>query len=163
MCGAAVDGDILAFEGPELETLMMYLAARNVAEEVRLSEGRLLVRPALPDLAEAAREICSTDVSSLLLDIKEALLHMGWVVEGWRDVVAIRRSIRRGPTGFLSFEYSRPSREARALTSLACLAQALDAMGFRLERHGRLLEARARLPTAVHALEAYERLASTPC
>lgn len=163
MCGAAVDGDFLVFEGPELEALMMYLAARNVAEEVQLSEGKIRMRPALPDLAEAAREICSAEVSSLLFDIKEALLHMGWLVDGWRDIVAIRKSERRGATGFIAFEYSRLAREAKVITNMQCVAQALEEMGLRTEGHGRLLEAHGHLPTVIHALEVYEGLASVTC
>jgi len=163
VCEVAAVEDRLVFSGPELETVMAYLTVRNVAEKVEVRDGALHITPQLPELANALKALCNSDVSSLLLDVKESLLHMGWLVEGGKDVVKIRRSRRAGVSGFITFEYDKLSRTASVLTTQLCLSGELQRLGFEVFASKYLLEARRHVNSLVEAIELEEALSKLTC
>lgn len=158
MCEVEVFGDEVSFKGPELEVTMAYLSVREVADRVTLEEGGLRASPALPELVATLKSLCEMDVSSLLLDVKESLLHMGWLVEGQRDVVRIRKSKRLGVSGFVAVEYDKVARRMSVVTTEKCVADLLAQRGFQVRTSKYLVEAEGRVATIPEALRLEEEL-----
>ena len=163
MCEVFTQGDVLVFRAPELELAMGYLAARAVAERTELSDGELRVSPALPEVATTLKAICDSDTSSVLLDIKDSLLHMGWLVEGTKDVTRMRRSRRAGVGGFTVVEYDKTARKMTVFTTQTCLAEALKRLGFDVAATKNFLEAARRVSTLTEALELEEAISQASC
>lgn len=163
MCEVASSGDVLIFRGPELETVMAFLTAKNLAERVELREDGLIISPAIPEVEAALSAICNLEVSTLLLDVKESLVHMGWLVDGERDVVRVRKSRRFGVSGFITVEYDKNMRKMTVVTTGVCLADTLRNLGFAITNAKYLLEAERRVENIAQVLELEERLSLSTC
>jgi hypothetical protein len=125
VCEISAEGDVLVFRAPELELAMGYLTTKAVAERVEVRRDELRVSPALPEIAAALKTLCDSEASSVLLDIKDSLLHMGWLVEGVRDITKIRKSRRTGVAGFTVVEYDKTARRLSIFTTQTCLAEGI--------------------------------------
>jgi hypothetical protein len=163
VCEVFTQGDALVFRAPELELAMGYLAVRAVAERVELGNGELKLSPALPEVAAALKALCDSDASSVLLDIKDSLLHMGWLVEGAKDVTKMRKSRRAGVGGFTVVEYDKTARKMTVFTTQTCLAEALKQLGFEVASAKNFLEATRRVSTLVEALKLEEEVSQASC
>jgi hypothetical protein len=163
VCEVSADGDVLTFKAPELELVMGYLAARAVAERVEVKRDELRVSPPLPEIATTLKAICDSDTSSVLLDVKDSLLHMGWLVEGVRDISRIRKSRRIGITGLAVVEYDKTARKLSVFTTQTCLAETLRQLGFEVSASRYFIEATRHVPTLVEALEIDETISQASC
>ncbi|MFN3803779.1 MAG: hypothetical protein ACK4SY_01840 [Pyrobaculum sp.] len=161
MCEVTSAGDTLVFSSPELELALAYLTARNMAEKIELREGALYISPALPELAESLKVLCVSDVSTLLLDVKEALLHLGWLVDGVKDVKKIRKSRRVGVSDLVVVEYDKLERKLSVFTTRRCLAQFLKQEAFEVSEFRHMLEAWKKASSLVEAIELGERVLQT--
>ncbi|ACB40854.1 hypothetical protein [Pyrobaculum neutrophilum] len=163
MCEVTAEGDALVFSAPELELAMAYLAVRTLAERVEFSGGSLRVSPALPEVESSLKSLCNADVSTVLLDLKESLLHLGWLVEGTRDISRIRRSWRVGTAGFLTVEYDKGARTLSVATTQICMAEVLQRMGFKVAASRYLVEAARQVSSLAEALDLGEALSQASC
>ncbi|MCC6032046.1 MAG: hypothetical protein LM566_03910 [Pyrobaculum sp.] len=163
MCEVSAEGDVLVFRAPELELAMSYLTTRAVAERVEVRRDELRVSPALPEIAAALKTLCDSEASSVLLDIKDSLLHMGWLVEGVRDITKIRKSRRTGVAGFTVVEYDKTVRRLSIFTTQTCLAEALKQLGFEMFTAKHFIEATRHVPTLAEALEIEEAISQASC
>ncbi|MFN7105895.1 MAG: hypothetical protein ACK4M3_04865 [Pyrobaculum sp.] len=158
MCEVSSVGDTLIFSSPELELALAYLIARNMAEKIELREGALYISPALPELAESLKSLCVSDVSTLLLDVKEALIHLGWLVDGVKDIKKIRKSRRIDVSDFVVVEYDKSERKLSIFTNRRCLAQFLKQEAFEVSEYRHMFEAWKKASSLVEAIEAGERV-----
>jgi hypothetical protein len=163
VCEISAEGDVLVFRAPELELAMGYLTTRAVAERVEVRRDELRVSPALPEIAAALKTLCDSEASSVLLDIKDSLLHMGWLVEGAKDVTKMRKSRRAGVGAFTVVEYDKTARKMTVFTTQTCLAEALKQLGFEVASAKNFLEATRRVSTLVEALELEEEVSQASC
>lgn len=163
MCEVKVVDDEVVFTAPELELVMGYFSTKPIAEKVEYREGSLRISPAHLEVVQTLEHMCKSDVSALLLDIKESLLHLGWLVEGSRDVVKIRKSRRKGVSGFLTVEYDKSERKISIVTTERCLEQALENLGFKVVKTKYLLEAAKQPATLIETLEVEEKLTQEVC
>jgi len=161
VCEVSTEDDVLVFRAPELELTMGYLAARAVAERVELKGGELRVAPALPEIASVLKALCASDPSTVLIDIKDSLLHMGWLVEGFRDITRIRKSRRVGVDGFAVVEYDKTARKMSIFTTQTCLAETLRQLGFDVTTAKNFVEATRRVATLAEVLELEEAVSQT--
>lgn len=156
MCEIAIVEDTIVFSAPPLELSVAYLTTRNIAE-VKLRDEILYITPPVAELVNTLKAICNSDVSTLLLDLKESLLHLGWLVEGRRDVVKIRKSIRVD-TGFVIVEYKKTEKILSILTTRFCLADFLQKESFQVNSHKYVLEAWKKTHSLPEAIEFVEKL-----
>ena len=163
MCEVSTSDDSVLFTGPELELTMAYLTVKPLAERVEIGTETLRASPAPPEVVNALQALCRADVSSLLLDVKESLLHLGWLVEGSRDVVRIRKSRRAGVSGFTTIEYEKSTRKMTVVTTQKCLADFLKQIGFEVVESRYLVEGRRHVSTLAEAVEIEERLSQATC
>ncbi|RFA97673.1 hypothetical protein [Pyrobaculum aerophilum] len=163
MCEVTTSGDAVIFTGPELERTMAYLIAKPLTERIEIEGEALRITPALPEVVGSLQALCKSDVSTLLLDIKESLLHLGWLVEGRKDVVRIRKSRRAGTSGFTSVEYEKSSRRMTVVTTQKCLANSLRRLGFEVVETKYLVEAAKQVSTLVEAIELEEAISQEVC
>jgi hypothetical protein len=163
VCEVSAEGDVLIFRAPELELVMGYLAARAVAERVEVKRDELRMSPPLPEVAATLKALCDSDPSSVLLDVKDSLLHMGWLVEGVRDIARIRKSRRINVTGFAVVEYDKTARKLNVFTTQTCLTETLRLMGFEVSASKYFIEATRRVPTLAEALEIDEAISQASC
>ncbi len=155
MCEVTATGDTVVFSAPPLELSVAYLTARNVAE-VKLADGTLYITPAVGGLVDTLKAICNSEVSTLLLDLKESLLHLGWLVDGGRDVVRIRKSMRIN-TDLVVVEYEKAEKKLSLFTTRLCLADFLQRESFQTYIHKYMLEAWKKA-SLLEAVEFAERL-----
>ncbi|ABL87904.1 conserved hypothetical protein [Pyrobaculum islandicum DSM 4184] len=163
MCEVVTEGDVIVFSAPETELTMAYLTVRTLAEHIEFVNGTLRISPALPEIETSLKSLCTTETSTVLLDLKESLLHLGWLVEGGRDVVKIRRSWRAGVSGFLVVEYDKAARALTIVTTQICLAETLRQLGFKVSTAKYLVEAVRYVSTVAEAIELGESLSQTIC
>jgi hypothetical protein len=163
VCEVSAEGDVLIFRAPELELVMGYLAAKAVAERVEVKRDELRVSPPLPEIAATLKALCDSDASSVLLDVKDSLLHMGWLVEGVRDIARIRKSRRINVTGFAVVEYDKTARKLSVFTTQTCLTETLRRMGFEVSASKYFIEATRHVPTLAEALEIDEAISQASC
>jgi hypothetical protein len=153
MCEVLASGDSLIFKAPEIEAAFAYLSVRDLAERVEWEGGSLHIAPAHSEVEMLLRSICSADVTSLLLDLKESLLHMGWLVAGRGGVARLRRSWRLRSGGFVTVEYDSHARQVTVSTTDGCIVSALERLGFAALRRGRIADASRRVSSLVEVLE----------
>ncbi|MEM0277024.1 hypothetical protein [Pyrobaculum sp.] len=163
VCEVSTIGDAVVFTAPELELAMAYLLVKPLAETVEVREGHLRATPAVPEIVHSLQELCKADVSAILLDIKESLLHMGWLVEGTKDVVKMRKSRRAGVAGFITVEYDKAARTMSITATQRCLTDFLKGLGFNVSDSRYFLEATRRVSSLVEALELEERISQALC
>ncbi|MEM0478853.1 MAG: hypothetical protein QXS16_00865 [Pyrobaculum sp.] len=163
MCEVVVQDEVVIFTAPEFELLMGYITTRPIVEKIEIVDGVLKISPPHVEIVHTLESICKSDVSSLLLDIKLSLLHLGWLVDGDKDIVKIRKSRLKGVGGFVTIEYDKIERKMTIVTTEICLYNILQAQGFKIYKSKYFIEAVKYVPTLIEALEIEETLSQTVC
>jgi len=156
MCVISRRDDYLILEAPELERLMAYLTAKNVAE-VSEEGDKLLIKPYSQEIDEALKTACSNDVSSLLLDVVDSLAYSGWLVEYDKYIERIARGDRIDIIDIFLYEYDKRENIINIFTTKP-IEDILKQLNFEINKIYKGIIATKTEKSIIRAIEYYEKI-----